>query len=81
MKDKMKDVQLKSSSVSAFQAVGDQVQQLDSTTEEAEQRLVEEIESFCVNCEQNVRASMCSAFRLTCLGHNEAPSHQDSLLP
>lgn len=55
--DRMEKQQSSPASQSVFQAVGDQVQQLGNDATETEQKLVEEIESFCVNCEQNVRAS------------------------
>jgi hypothetical protein len=50
--------QNKNQSAPAFQSVGQQVQDVDTEGGDATQKVVEEIESFCVNCEQNVGPSL-----------------------
>ena len=65
--------------VPAFQTVGTQVQSLDNSTDEFEQSLVEEVESYCVNCEQNVSKHVSSRKANTSSGHYKASSYKNSL--
>lgn len=63
----------------AFQTVGTQVQSLDNSTDEIEQSLVEEVESYCVNCEENVSNHISSHKANILSGCHKASSYKNSL--
>jgi hypothetical protein len=64
-----------------FDTIGHGAEQVDNIDDEDEQsqRLVEEIESMCINCEENV--SRDSQVQLTLSGHNKIAVNEDSFLP
>ena len=66
----------------AFQTVGSQVQHMDGSIDETNQKVVEEIESFCVNCEKNVSFASpypSLIFANEVSGHHQTTPNQDSI--
>lgn len=74
----------KAEKLSSHETTANGVDSTHTTQPQEDQRIVDEIESLCMNCRENASSSeprMCDDTNMFKIGHYETPPHSNPLLP